>query len=47
MKYKIGNSESKNGKKYVCICADKDTAVFAPKNGNKTSYTNMYARSQK
>lgn len=51
MKYKLGSIDQK---KFVCVCADKSTAVFAPfkmvKDGDRkvmrTVYKNMYAKSQ-
>lgn len=48
-RYKVGDLEKDRTGKYICICADSKTAVFAPyqekrDGGVRVKYRDMYAR---
>jgi len=45
--FKVGDIEKTKKGTFQCVCADKETAVFAPKKGRKVTYRNMYARTNR
>lgn len=46
MRFKKHQKIKTDNGKFICVCADSDTAVFAPVRGSKTQFKNLFAVSR-